>query len=187
MKTIALLFVAVAALAVGPGSAAPDFSLMDQNGKKVSLSDYKGKIVVLEWFNEGCPYVQRHYKNGEMNTLAGKYAAKDVVWLAINTNSKKKAEDNKKIAESWKMDRPILLDGDGQVAKAYHAKTTPHMFIINTDGKVVYSGAIDNDPDNKKGDKRVNYVAKALDELLAGKTVSEPETKPYGCGVKYPR
>lgn len=183
---LAAVTLAFAADKASIGKAAPAFSLQDQNGKTVSLADNKGKIVVLEWFNNDCPYVVRHYeKDKTMSTLSEKYSSKDVVWLAINSTDGKKGDDNKKIAESWSIKYPVLSDSDGSVGKAYGAKTTPHMFIIDKDGNLAYAGGIDNDPDGKLGDKRVNYVEKALDELLAGKPVSEPQTKQYGCGVKY--
>jgi peroxiredoxin len=169
------------------GQTAPDFSLTDQNGKTHKLSDYKGKIVVLEWFNQGCPYVVRHYKAKTMTSTADKYKGQDVVWLAINTTAGKTAEDNKTSAEAWSISYPILSDTSSSVAQQYGAKTTPHMFVIDKEGKLVYNGAIDDDSsaDGAKGDKATNYVAKALDEVLAGKPVSVSETKPYGCGVKY--
>lgn len=169
------------------GEQAPDFSLQDQNGKTHKLSDYRGKIVVLEMFNQGCPYVVRHHKAKTMTSTANKYKDQDVVWLAINPTGGKTAEDNKTTAESWDIDYPILTDDTTNVAQQYGAKTTPQMYIIDKEGKLVYNGAIDNDPsaDGTKGDKATNYVAKALDEVLAGKPVSTPETKPYGCNVKY--
>ena len=122
-----------------------------------------------------------------MTSTADKYKGQDVVWLAINTTADKTAEDNKTSAEAWSISYPILTDKTSQVAQAYGAKTTPHMFIIDKDGKLVYNGAIDDDSsaDGTKGDKATNYVAKALDEVLAGKPVTQAETKPYGCGVKY--
>ena len=169
------------------GQAAPDFTLKDQDGKTVKLSDLKGKVVVLEWFNQGCPYVVKHYKTTKtMNATADKYKGQDVVWLAINTTGKTDAE-NKETAQAWNINRPILNDTTTSVAQAYGAKTTPHMYVIDKEGKLVYKGAIDDDPSEsaEKGDKAVNYVAKALDEVLAGKPVSTPETKQYGCGVKY--
>ena len=169
------------------GQAAPDFSLKDQDGKTVSLSELKGKVVVLEWFNQGCPYVVKHYKTTKtMNKTAEQYKDKDVVWLAINTTGKTDAE-NKETAQAWSIKHPILNDTTTSVAQSYGAKTTPHMFVIDKEGKLVYKGAIDDDPSDsaEKGDKAVNYVAKALDEVLAGKPVSTPETKAYGCGVKY--
>ena len=169
------------------GEAAPNFSLQDQDGKTHSLSDYKGKLVVLEWFNDKCPYVVKHYSGGHMNALAKKYAEKDVVWLAINTTPGRSQEDNKAIASEWKMEHPILSDTTSEVARAYQSKATPTMYIIDKEGKLLYMGAIDSDnsADPKKVEGATNYVAKALDEILAGKEVSEPQTKAYGCAVKY--
>ena len=167
------------------GEAAPNFSLKDQNGKTVSLADLKGKTVVLEWFNQGCPYVIRHYKAKTMTTTADKYKDKDVVWLAINTTAGKTAEDNKSSAEAWGIPYPILSDTSTEVAQAYGAKSTPHMFVIDKEGKLVYKGAIDDDSSADGGKAKVNFVAQALDEVLAGKPVSTPETKSYGCGVHY--
>ena len=169
------------------GEAAPDFSLQDQNGKTVKLSDFKGKVVVLEWFNQKCPYVVRHYKTKTMINTADKYKGQDVVWLAVNTTAGISAEDNKTTAETWGISYPILSDTSSSVAQAYGAKSTPHMFIIDKEGKLAYKGAIDDDSsmEGTKGDKATNYVAKALDEILAGKPVSTPETKQYGCNVKY--
>ena len=167
------------------GAPAPQFSLADQTGKSVSLADQSGKIVVLEWFNEGCPIVQRHYQADTMNKLANKYQPQGVVWLAVNSTSGNTNDSNKKAADAWKMDRPILNDAEGTVGHLYGATNTPHMFIIDKDGKLAYAGAIDNDPNGKKADGKVNYVEKALDELLAGNSVSQPQTKAYGCGVHY--
>lgn len=166
------------------GQPAPQFSLQDQNGNTVSLSDFAGKIVVLEWFNEECPIVQRHYRDGQMNALANKYAEKGVVWLAINSTKNKTNEDNKKAAAAWNMNRPILNDSSGDVGHAYHATNTPGMYIIDRQQNLVYWGAIDDNPNGRNSTVK-NYVAQALDELLAGQSVSEPKTKPYGCTVKY--
>ncbi len=170
-----------------PGDMAPAFSLQDQDGKTVSLSDYKGKIVVLEWFNNECPFVQKHYKGGNMNAVANGYADKGVSWLAINSGKGKTASEMKTVATDWKMDRPILLDGDGTVGHEYDSKNTPTMFVIDKDGKVAYRGAIDSTADSEMSSIKssTNYVSKALDEMLAGKSVSEPMTKAYGCSVKY--
>ena len=164
------------------GAPAPQFALQDQNGKTVNLSDYSGKIVVLEWFNDGCPFVQGAYKDNAMNNTASKLAEKGVVWLAVNTTSSSNVEHNKQIAAEWKIDRPILDDSSGTVGHLYGAKTTPHMFVIDKDGKLAYMGAIHN---QKDGEKRVNYVEKAVNELLSGQSVSEPQTKSWGCSVKY--
>jgi len=171
------------------GQAAPAFSLKDQDGKTVSLADFKGKTVVLEWFNQGCPYVVNRYKEPAKRTMANtaaKYKDKDVVWLAINTTGKSN-EENKETKQAWGIEYPILNDTTTSVAQAYGAKSTPHMFVIDKEGKLAYKGAIDDDrsEEAEKGDKATNHVAKALDEVLAGKPVSTPETKSYGCGVKY--
>jgi peroxiredoxin len=170
---------------VAIGQAAPQFSLQDQNGKTVNLSDYAGKIVVLEWVNPNCPFVQRHYKAKTMVNLANEFAPKGVVWLAINTTASADNAFNKNFADANNVPYPILNDSAGNVGKAYQAKSTPDMFIIDKSGNLAYSGAIDNDPDGDRGNDRVNYVQKALDEMLAGQSVSVPETKSYGCGVHY--
>lgn len=185
----ALVFAAAAssALAVDVGSPAPAFSLTDQNGKTVKLSDYAGKTVVLEWFNDGCPYVRKHYTTGAMNALAAKYAAKGVVWLAVNSTSSASTETNAEVSKKWHVDRPILDDHAGAVGHAYGATNTPDLFVIDPAGKVVYKGAIDSiaSPDPDDLSTATNYVAKALDAVLAGQTVTQSETKPYGCTVKY--
>lgn len=172
---------------VEPGDVAPDFTLQDQTGKEVSLADYKGKIVVLEWFNEECPFVVKFYKEGHMNKLAEKYKEKDVVWLAINSTSGKSNDSNARIAGEWKIDRPILNDSTGQVGKAYGATNTPHMYVIDKEGKVAYTGAIDSNLSSNTSDidGATNYVVQALDAVLAGETVTTPKTKAYGCAVKY--
>lgn len=192
IPAIALAFLVVRAYAAEQakiGQPAPNFTLQDQDGKTVNLADYKGKIVVLEWFNPGCPFVQRHYsqKFNTMNNLYDKWSAKDVAWLGINTTRGNNAGSNKAAADKWNIKHPVLSDPDGTVAKAYGAKTTPHMFIIDKQGVLAYKGGIDNDPDGDKSADKVNYVDKALSELVAGQTVSQPETESYGCGVKYPK
>jgi peroxiredoxin len=171
------------------GQPAPAFSLQDQDGKTVSLADHKGKVVVLEWFNDECPFVVKHYKEGHMNKLAAKYADKDVVWLAINTTGSHDNAHNKAIAGKWNIDRPILNDQSGETGKAYGATNTPHMYVIDKNGVVAYAGAIDSNRSSNTEDIEgaTNYVAKALDEVLAGSNVSQPETKAYGCTVKYPK
>ena len=173
--------------AVEIGQAAPEFSLTDQNGKTVKLSDFAGKVVVLEWFNDGCPYVVKHYKGGAMNATAAKYAEKGVVWLAVNSTNTATGANNKKVAGEWKIDRPILDDHDGKTGHAYGAKNTPQMYVVDKDGKLVYKGAIDSNNSSSADDVSgaTNYVAKALDEVTAGKPVTQGETKAYGCSVKY--
>lgn len=175
---------ASAAAAVEVGQKAPDFTLKDANGKDVSLAQYQGKIVVLEWTNPDCPFVQRHYKAQTMSQLAGKYAGNDVVWLAINSTSNASTAKMTEWSSRWSLSYPILLDNNGDVGKAYGAKTTPHMFIIGKNGTVAYEGGIDDDPSGDKAQK-TNYVGKALDELLAGQAVSQSQTRSYGCSIKY--
>ena len=169
------------------GAAAPQFALTDQSGKEVKLSDYAGKVVVLEWFNDQCPFVVKFYKEGHMNTFAKEMAAKDVVWLAINSSNFTTNEANKKISGDWKIEHPVLNDASGKIGAAYGAKTTPHMYVINKDGTLAYAGAIDDKRSTNAADiaGAKNYVKQAVTQLLAGETVTEPETQAYGCSVKY--
>ena len=181
--------------AAAPGSAvvgqpAPDFSLTDLGGSLVSLSDYKGKTVVLEWFNPDCPFVKyAHGPKGPLRGLADKHAEAGIAWLAINSGFPGKQgtglERNKKAKTEYAMSHPVLLDGSGAVGKAYGAKTTPHMFVVNEAGVLVYAGALDNAPlGNAKG-ALTNHVDAALGDLSSGAEVSTSSTKPYGCSVKY--
>ena len=166
------------------GSAAPQFSLKDQTGKTVNLSDHAGKVVVLEWINPQCPFVVRHYDAKTMQDLASKYATQGVVWLAIDSSSSVTPASSQQWAEKYDLSYPILQDPSGETGHAYGATNTPHMYVIGKDGKIAYAGAIDDDPKGNKADK-VNYVDKALTEVLAGSNVSTPQTKAYGCSVKY--
>ncbi|CAN5651382.1 thioredoxin family protein [soil metagenome] len=175
------------------GASAPDFSLMDTKGSMRSLADYKGKYVVLEWFNPECPFVKKHYGSGNMQNLQEEYAGKGVAWLSIDSSAPGKqghltAQTGEKMIADWKMSNTtLLLDPEGKAGEAYGAKNTPHMFVINPARKIVYQGAIDSkataNPADIKG--ATNYVKAALDETLAGKPVSNSNTKPYGCSVKY--
>lgn len=167
------------------GAPAPTFSLEDQDGKKVSLSDFAGKIVVLEWTNPDCPFVKRHYAAKTMTTTANKYKDKDVVWLAINTTYYMGKDKYKEWIKANNISYPILDDHEGTIGRMYGAKTTPHMFIIGKDGKLVYQGGIDNDAGGDKDNPVINYVDQALAELTASKAVSVAQTRPYGCSVKY--
>ncbi len=167
------------------GSKAPDFTLQDQNGKNVSLHDFAGKIVVLEWTNPECPFVQRHYQAKTMTTLASDYQSKNVAWLAINSSNFTTNDANLQWAVAQNIAYPILNDASGATGHAYGATNTPDMYVIGKDGTLLYSGAIDNDPDGDKTNDKVNYVKTALDEILSGQPVATPQTKPYGCGVKY--
>ena len=167
---------------------APGFTLKNYDGKEVKLADFKGKIIVLEWFNYECPFCRYHYeKASTIKDLVAGYKDKGVVWLAINSTGHQTVEKNREFAEQFKVSYPILDDSAGAVGKEYDAKTTPHIFIINAKGEIVYNGALDNAPLGKtpNDEKLVNYVDKALSELTAGKAVSTPTTKPYGCTVKY--
>ena len=168
------------------GIRAPAFGLKSFDGKTVKLSDYRGKIVVLEWFNMECPFSLYHYETkNTMAELAKKYKDKNVVWLAINSTNHTTTEVNKTFSEKYKLAFPILDDRSGKVGRAYGAKTTPHIFIINPTGRIVYDGAIDNAPMGKTKEDVVNYVDNILAELTAGKDISIKNTKPYGCTVKY--
>ena len=170
------------------GERASGFELKSFDGQTVSLSDYRGKIVVLEWLNFECPYSRYHYETkATMVGLAKKYKGKNVVWLAVNSTNHTTPQPNKDFARQYKLPYPILDDRSGKVGHAYGAKTTPHMYIINTRGRIVYEGAIDNAPLGKKKEDMVNYVDKALAELTGGRAVIIPKTKPYGCTVKYAR
>ena len=170
------------------GTKAPDFTLLDLDGKKHSLKDFKGKTVVLEWCNYGCPFVKKHYKNGDMQKLQKEYTKKGVVWLAImSTNPKHKDYREPKALKEMNAERKaaptaMLMDADGTVGRAYKAKTTPHMFVIDKDGYIVYDGAIDSvrsaDPADIKEAK--NYVREALDAVMAGKPVPTAKTSSYG-------
>lgn len=175
------------------GALAPAFTLTDLDGKTVKLADHRGKFVVLEWFNPGCPFVNASHQKGSLVTTAKSWQDKGVVWLAINSSAQGKqgfgVEVNQAGKTKFNLSHPILLDPDGAVGKAYGAMHTPHMYVIDKDGKLAYQGAIDNSPDGE-GDSPtsgalVNYVSQALEELSAGKPVSVSSTSSYGCGVKY--
>lgn len=168
-----------------PGTDAPEFTLTDHAGNEVSLSDFDGTVRVLEWMNPDCPFVQRHYTAGTMTTLATEYADKNVVWLAINTTHYFTQAKNAEFAKEHKLPYPVLNDSDGTVGKQYGAATTPQMVIIDTNGTVVYNGAIDDDPRGRNEGEATNYVRNALNQLLAGESIEPASTKPYGCSVKY--
>jgi peroxiredoxin len=199
MKNV-LLAVALLMCAVGNGYAqvengktAPDFTLTDSNGQSHQLSQYKGKYIVLEWFNPDCPFVVKHYGSGNMQALQKKYMEQGVVWLSINSSAPGKEGNYAPSAlNEWaKKEKSnataLLIDSNGNVGKQYGAKTTPHMFIIDPTGNLIYQGAIDsiNSPDPAVIPNSQNYVQSALDEAMAGKPVTTPATKSYGCSVKY--
>jgi peroxiredoxin len=175
------------------GSAAPDFTLTGLDGHAITLSSFKGKTVVLEWFNPGCPFVRKAHTVGSLKDAAARAQAQGVVWLAVNSAAAGKqgsgADANRKGAAEYGMTHPVLLDDDGNVGRAYGATNTPNMFVIDPQGTLVYRGAIDNSPDGEgqspTDGKLVNYVDEALAAVQAHRPVKVPETKAYGCGVKY--
>ena len=189
----ALACAAASALAGTVGQPAPAFTAVDTAGKTVSLADFKGKHVVLEWVNPGCPFVVKHYDSSNMQGTQKEAAAKGVVWLAVNSTAPE-AKDFMAPAAllKWMQGHKAaatgtLMDAEGKVGKAYGARTTPHLYIINPAGLVVYAGAIDNKPSTQIADiaGATNHVKTALAETLAGKPVTTATTKPYGCSVKY--
>ena len=194
MNVFKLLILSVLSFfAVAQAADAPAFTLTDTNGTEHSLSDFEGKVVVLEWFNHGCPFVKKHYDKGNMQALQKSYTDKGVVWLAIvssaegNQGYESPEGHNKTAKEKGTNATAILVDADGKVGKAYAAKTTPHMYVIDAEGQLVYQGAIDDkrstNPDDIASSK--NYVSAALDAVLAGEGVEVATTTPYGCSVKY--
>lgn len=197
MKRTVLLLAVMFATAWARGAAevgkpAPDFTATDIEGKTHKLSDYKGKIVVLESYNLDCPFVANHYKTGAMQELQAELTAKGVVWFVVNSVNAKHPSHRppEKAKQEWaaqKMKATAWLDdSSGKIGRAYGMKTTPHMFVIAKDGTLAYAGAIDDRP-SSEGDPRTarNYVREAVEALLAGKPVPVAQTKPYGCGVKY--
>jgi len=195
MKRFALALVlaaALPALAVNVGQPAPDFTLSDLSGKAVKLSDLKGKLVVLEWVNPDCPYVQKHYNSANMPGLQKEYSGK-VTWLAINSTREGHSEfKSPQQMQSWMKEKggapaATLLDRDSKVGKLYGAVTTPHMYVIDPKGTLVYVGAIDDKRSTNPADVKTakNYVRVALGETMAGKPVTTASTTPYGCTVKY--
>lgn len=172
---------------------APDFTLTDSTGAARSLHAFRGRYVVLEWFNNECPFVGKHYNSGHMQRLQAAYTAKGVAWLTIISSASGKQghvtpeQANAIIAQRQAKQTALLLDPDGAVGRLYGAKTTPHLFIVNPEGVLIYAGAIDDRPSTNPDDLAgaTNYVQRALDEAMAGKPVSVPQTKSYGCSVKY--
>lgn len=199
MKRFALSLAAALAVAATPtfaatvGQAAPDFTAPDLSGKPVKLSDFRGKFVVLEWTNPECPYVRRHYDSGNIPALQKEFAAKDVVWLAVNSSSPTSGEFTppeamaKWLGAKGAAPKATLIDKDGRVGRLFGARTTPHMYIVDPQGKLVYAGAIDDKRWASVAETKSanNYVRAALAEALAGKPVSVAATSPYGCSVKY--
>lgn len=165
--------------------SAPAFSLKDQNGVTHTLEQYKGKLVVLEWTNADCPFVKRHYEEGAMKNFAKYYLDRGVVWLAINSTHYADLAANKTWVEKNTLPYPVLSDQEGSTGKAYEAKTTPSMTVVDANGQIAYQGAFDDDPYADKRGTATNYVALALKALMENKTVEIASTKSYGCSVKY--
>jgi peroxiredoxin len=175
------------------GQVAPDFSLSDVNGKTVKLSDFKGRPVVLEWNNPGCPFVRKHYGSGNLPALQKEFTAKGVAWLAINSTEdasvdyKTPPQLARWMSEQKAAPTAVLMDEDGKVGRAYNARVTPHMYLIDAQGRLAYAGAIDSIASARAADieRATNYVRQGLNELLAGKPVSVAQNQAYGCTIKY--
>ena len=176
------------------GQPAPAFTVKDTSGKPVSLADFKGRTVVLEWVNPGCPYVQKHYSSANMQGTQRDAATKGAVWLSVNSTAQDHGDYKPPAAMAQWMQQQkaaataTLMDSDGKAGRAYGARTTPHLYIVDGSGTLVYAGAIDNKPSANPADvtTATNHVKVALGELQAGKAISLPSTRPYGCSVKYP-
>jgi len=190
---VGAVLAASAAFTVKVGQPAPTFTATDNQGREHKLSDYKGRFVVLEWHNQGCPYVQKQYKSGNMQKLQKEWTAKGVVWLTVISSAPGKQgyvtpeESRAYVGQMNAVPTAVLLDPTGAVGMLYSAKTTPHMFIIDPQGVLIYDGAIDDKPTTDLADvaAATNYVSAALTEAMAGKPVTTPVSKPYGCSVKY--
>ena len=193
LSVLAAALLVPAAFAQSPGAAAPAFTLAYTTGNAVRLADYRGKYVVLEWTNPECPFVRKHYTSGNMQDLQRQWGARDVVWLSINsTNSgnsefKTPAQMAQWIEQQGATPKATLIDGTSATGRAYAARTTPHMFVIDPAGTVLYNGAIDDRRSSNPADAKVarNYVRAALTEAMAGRPVTVASTSPYGCSVKY--
>lgn len=192
--TAALALAATAALATASvGQPAPAFTAVDTSGKTVALADFKGRHVVLEWVNPGCPYVAKHYGSANMQGTQRQAVARGVVWLAINSTASEHGDYKTPAALArWMQGHQAaatatLMDADGRVGRAYGARTTPQLFLIDPQGTLVYAGAIDDKPSSNPADVAgaTNHVKVALAEALAGRPISKATTRPYGCSVKY--
>jgi peroxiredoxin len=193
LLSLVLGLAALPVFAITPGSQAPDFKGTDSNGVSHSLSQYRGKYVVLEWANQGCPYDQKHYLSGNMEALQRQWTDKGVVWLSVLSSAPGEqgnvspAEENQYLKKMKAAPTAALLDPEGKIGRLYEAKTTPHMFVIDPKGKLIYQGAIDDKPTTNHADIKTahNYLNDALDSAMAGKAVPVAATRPYGCSVKY--
>ena len=192
IAVVALVWVPAASAAT-VGQSAPQFSGTDSQGQKISLDQYRGKYVVLEWTNRDCPYTKKQYDSGNMQALQKDWTAKGVVWLTVLSSAKGEdgylnaADENTQMARVHAHPTAAVLDPSGTIGREYGAKTTPHMFIIDPKGKLIYDGAIDNKPTTDLSDVKgaKNYVTDALTEAMGGQPVQVASTRPYGCSVKY--
>jgi len=179
------------AASLSTGEPAPNFTLPDTGGTEHSLEDFRGKYVVLEWLNHGCPFVRAHYGSGNMQALQERWTDEDVVWLSIVSSAPGKqghhppAEADRLTESKGAAPTAVLLDPEGRVGRAYAARTTPHMFVIGPEGRLLYQGAIDDDPRVREPGTATNYVTAALEAARSGGSVAVESTRPYGCSVKY--
>ena len=188
-----LLALVTTAMGVRIGEPAPDFTAVDSNGKSQRLSDYKGKYVVLEWHNQGCPYTKKHYESGNMQRLQKEWTAKGVVWFTVISSAPgtqgyvTPSQENDYVKQVNAVPTAVLMDPGGTLGHLYAAKTTPHMYIIDPKGNLIYNGAIDDKATTDTSDiaGASNYVSQALEQAMAGKPVANAATRPYGCSVKY--
>jgi len=194
LLSLALLVVCVVpGRAVAPGTAAPDFKGVDSTGVQQTLSQYRGKFVVLEWANQGCPYDRKHYLSGNMEALQREWTGKGVVWLSVISSAPGEqgnvtaAEENEYLKKMKAAPTAAILDPTGAIGRLYGAKTTPHVFVIDPTGKLLYQGAIDDKPTTDQEDIKGarNYLNEALTAAMAGQPVAVASTRPYGCSVKY--
>ena len=193
LLSLVLAAVSVPLFAIPPGAQAPDFKGTDSNGVIHTLSQYRGKYMVLEWANRGCPYDQKHYRSGNMEALQRQWTDKGVIWLSVLSSapgeqgSVTPAEENEYLKKMKAAPTAALLDPEGSIARLYQAKTTPHMFVIDPQGKLIYQGAIDDKPTTDTADIKTahNYLDQVLNAAMAGKPVPVASTRPYGCSVKY--
>ena len=191
--SLAFFLATIPVVALVPGSQAPDFKGTDSNGHTHSLSQYRGKYVVLEWANKGCPYDQKHYLSGNMEALQKEWTGKGVVWLSVVSSAPGEqgnvspSEENTYLKKMNASPTAALLDPNGTIGHMYEAKTTPHIFVIDPGGKLIYQGAIDDKPTTDQADIKTarNYLNEALGAAMAGKPVPTASTRPYGCSVKY--
>lgn len=193
LRIIVVAALVASAFAVKVGDPAPGFTAVDSNGKQQSLAEYKGKYVVLEWHNQGCPYTRKHYESGNMQRLQKEWTAKGVVWLTVISSAPgtqgfvTPTQENEYLKSMKAEPTAVIMDPNGTLGHLYSAKTTPHMYVIDPKGTLIYNGAIDDHPSSDQSDiaNSKNYVSTALTESMSGKPVTDAATRPYGCSVKY--